>query len=276
VAESANPEYVLGHSDDELKRLARQGHYWGEATLEVIQRAGITTGMHVVDLGCGAGDVSFLAAAAVGSSGSVLGIDRSPEAAATAAGRAKAAGLVNVQFQTRDLNELEPSTAFDALLGRFILMYFADPGTIVRRWLAKLRPGGVVALIEMDMDAARSVPTVPLVETVLDWLRGTFRKAGVPCDFGPQVWKVFRAAGLPDPSLVYRSRVEPSPAPETARYLAETVRSLVPMMERFGIASASEVDIETLSQRLQDALRAADATLVPPGFVGAWTRVPGG
>ena len=276
MRDPANPEYVLGHSDDELNRLARQSHYWGEATLEVLQRAGITTGMRVVDLGCGPGDVSLLAAATVGSSGSVLGIDRSPEAIAAARGRAKAAGLSNAQFQTNDLNELEPSTTFDALLGRFVLMYFAEPGAIVRSWLKHLRPGGIVAFLEMDMNAARSVPTVPLVETTLDWLRGTFRKARVPCDLGPQVWKVFRAAGLPDPPLIYRSRVEPCPAPETAHYLAETVRSLLPMMERFGVASSSEVDIETLAQRLLEALRAEDATILPPGVVGAWTRVPGG
>jgi ubiquinone/menaquinone biosynthesis C-methylase UbiE len=276
VQEPGNPEYVLGHSDDELNRLARQGHYWGEATLEVIQRAGITTGMRVVDLRCGPGDVSLLAANAVGPSGCVLGIDRSPEAVTAAAGRAEAAGLSNVQFQARDLNELEPSATFDVLLGRYVLMYFAEPGSIVRRWLKRLRPGGVVAFIEMDIDACRSVPTVALAETVLDWLRGTFWKARIPCDLGPRVWKVFRAAGLPDPTLVYRSRVEPSPAPETVRYLAETARSLLPMMERFGVASASEVDIETLAPRLEEALRAEDARLLPPGLVGAWTRVPGG
>jgi ubiquinone/menaquinone biosynthesis C-methylase UbiE len=220
--------------------------------------------------------VSFLAAALVGSSGSVLGIDRSPEAVAGGAARAAQANLSNVRFQSGDLNDVVPSLEFDALIGRFVLMYFADPAAMIRRWLKRLRPGGVVALVEMDMNASRSVPTVPLVETTLGWARETFRRAGVPTDFGPRVWRVFRAAGLPDPAMTYRSRVEPSPAPETARYLAETVRSLLPMMERFGVASSSEVDIETLAQRLQEAVRTQDATVLPPGFVGAWTRVPGG
>ncbi len=274
MGEPANPEYVLGHSTDELKRLARQGQYWGEATLELLQRAGIASGMRVVDVGCGQGDVSFLAAAMVGPSGSVIGIDRSPEATAAATARARDARLSNVQFRNGDLNELEVPGPFDALIGRFVLMYFTDAGATLRRLSAGIRPDGVVAFLEMDMAAARSVPTVPLAETVLDWCRETFRRARVPVDFGPQVWKAFRGAGLPDPTLTYRSKVEPSPAPETAGYLAETARSLLPMMERFGVASASDVAIDTLAARLQDALRAREATLLPPAVVGAWTRAP--
>ncbi len=107
MGEAANPEYVLGHSADELERLTRQGQYWSEPTLEVLQRSGVTSGMRVVDVGCGPGDVSLLAATMVGPSGSVWGIDRSPEAIAAARARAKAAGLSNVQFQSGDLNELE-------------------------------------------------------------------------------------------------------------------------------------------------------------------------
>ena len=59
---TSNPDYVLGHGQRELQRLAFQAQYWGEATLELLQRAGVTTGMRVLDIGCGAGDVSLLAA----------------------------------------------------------------------------------------------------------------------------------------------------------------------------------------------------------------------
>src|SRR4029434_1821163 len=93
------PEYVLGHSESELRRLSLQAQYWGEATLELLQRAGIGPGMRVLDLGCGAGDVSILAATLVGSSGSVVGVDLSAEAIAGAPKRAKATGSTQSQFQ---------------------------------------------------------------------------------------------------------------------------------------------------------------------------------
>jgi ubiquinone/menaquinone biosynthesis C-methylase UbiE len=67
----------LGHSESELQRLLNQSHFYGELTEEVLKRAGIAKGMHILDVGCGAGDVSFLAASIVGPAGSVLGVDSS-------------------------------------------------------------------------------------------------------------------------------------------------------------------------------------------------------
>ena len=112
-----------------------------------------------------------------------------------------------------------------------------------------------------------------MVETALERLRDTFRRAGIPVDFGPQVWRIFRAAGLPEPALIVRSKVEPAPALSGTRYIAETVRSLLPMMERLGVASAAEVEIETLADRMQEALADVQASLLSPAVVGTWSTV---
>ena len=61
--------------------------------------------MSVLDVGCGAGDVSFLALSLVGSGGKVIGVDRAPEPVAVAASRAAAAGLANVEFIAGDIAE---------------------------------------------------------------------------------------------------------------------------------------------------------------------------
>jgi ubiquinone/menaquinone biosynthesis C-methylase UbiE len=62
--------------------------------------------MRVLDLGCGAGDVSILAATLVGSSGSVVGVDRSAEAIAGATRRANATGMTQIQFQVSELGRV--------------------------------------------------------------------------------------------------------------------------------------------------------------------------
>ena len=74
------PEYMLGHSDVEIQRLIQQGAILRPITERLLRVAGVSEGMRVLDVGCGGGDVSFLAAELVGPSGSVLGIDRNPEA----------------------------------------------------------------------------------------------------------------------------------------------------------------------------------------------------
>ena len=71
-------------SDYEMARLELQGRALAPATRMIFATAGIRPGMRVLDLGCGAGDVAFVAANLVGPDGEVVGVDRSPEALARA------------------------------------------------------------------------------------------------------------------------------------------------------------------------------------------------
>src|SRR5689334_25437929 len=118
--------YVLGHGSEEHRRLMLQSRFVGELTEAVFARAGLAQGMRVLDVGCGAGDVSLLAAAFVGASGSVLGIDQAPESVALARERANAAGLGNVRFEAARLEEFRSDERFDALVGRLVLLYLKD------------------------------------------------------------------------------------------------------------------------------------------------------
>ncbi|HET9475800.1 MAG TPA: class I SAM-dependent methyltransferase [Steroidobacteraceae bacterium] len=252
-----------------------QGQFWGEATLEVLARAGIEHGMRVLDLGSGAGDVAMLVASLVGETGSVLGIDRAVAAVEAANQRVVAAGLTNVEFRTGSIENLELEDSFDAVVGRLVLMYLKDPaaslGAIARRLLK--RPG-IVAFMEFDMEAARQVPTVPLINDAAGWIRETFRRAGNSPTLGPRLPQVFRAAGLPEPQLIARARIQVAPAIECTQYTTATIRSLLPMMEQLGVVRADEVKIDTLARRMQEALVAADASLIMPTLIGAWARLP--
>src|SRR5438309_1192712 len=64
-------KYVLGHSPSEIRRLVSQAAILRPITERLLRTAGVGRGMRVLDLGCGAGDVSMLAAELVGPSGSV-------------------------------------------------------------------------------------------------------------------------------------------------------------------------------------------------------------
>jgi SAM-dependent methyltransferase len=88
--------YVLGHSQDEIGRLIGQAAILRSTTERLLRSAGIEQGMRVLDLGCGAGDVSMLAGKLVGPSGSVIGIDPNADILAVARARAQADGLPHV------------------------------------------------------------------------------------------------------------------------------------------------------------------------------------
>jgi cyclopropane fatty-acyl-phospholipid synthase-like methyltransferase len=81
-------QFGTGVGDDELARLEAQGRSLAVPTRMILAEAGIRPGMRVLDLGCGAGDVAFLAAGLAGPGGSVVGVDHSAEALARARLRA--------------------------------------------------------------------------------------------------------------------------------------------------------------------------------------------
>jgi len=72
----------------------------------VLRAAGVRSGLRVLDLGSGAGDVALLAARLVGSDGEVVGVERDPEAVAGATARIEKAGVSNVRFVQGDVQTL--------------------------------------------------------------------------------------------------------------------------------------------------------------------------
>jgi ubiquinone/menaquinone biosynthesis C-methylase UbiE len=168
--EQAPRPYPLGYSETEFKRLERQGAFFRDLTEDVLRRAGLAPGMYVLDVGCGIGDVSLLAATLVGPTGAVLGIDRSAKSVDVARRRAAAAGQASVRFEAVELDAFSPPQKFDAVIGRLVLMHLPDPAATLR-WLCRyVRRGGIVAFQEMATSLTRSVPDAPHVRKCTEWI----------------------------------------------------------------------------------------------------------
>jgi ubiquinone/menaquinone biosynthesis C-methylase UbiE len=151
--------------------------------------------MRVLDLGCGAGDVTFVAAGLVGPDGSVVGVDSSPDALARARLRAGQRGLAQVQFVEGDIHDPAPGGPFDAIVERLALWAVPDPAAVLRRQATVLRPGGLVVPIEIDLATIRSLPETAFVNQVKSWLVEAFARAGLVM-LGPRLWAVVEEAGL--------------------------------------------------------------------------------
>lgn len=265
-------EYILGHSEDELVRLERQSLFFAEPTADVLQRAGLKTGMRVLDVGCGVGDVALVAARMVGPEGSVIGIDKSDQAVEIAARRAAAGNLNNVQFQVADLNGYAPNEKYDAIVGRFILLHMPNPAAAVSSLLPLVKPGGVVAFIEMDIRAAATVPKMPLFERCLHFITEVYTRVGLEPDMGSKLFATFRSAGL-KPQMVGSVRIEGPWGTALYEYFVESLRILAPVIERTGVAPASEIGLDTLAERLRSAAIAGEHCFHFPRVIGAWANV---
>jgi SAM-dependent methyltransferase len=269
----ASPQYVLGRSEVESQRLIKQATFLRPSTERVFQKAGISEGMRVLDLGCGAGDVSFLAAELVGPTGSVVGIDVDPGVLAVARARANERGLTWVKFEERAVDTFTTTELFDAVVGRFVLIYQADPVATLRHVSRLVRSGGLVVMQEPDFRVGiATVPTVALWQQVQHWIAETFRRGGVHYDIGGRLYHVFRLAGLPGPALLeHISAGGGATMRPFCENSAEIVRSLLPRIEQFGIATTTEVQVETLAERLEHETCAAECQITYIPIVGAWT-----
>jgi SAM-dependent methyltransferase len=265
--------YLLGHDAAELQRLEEQGRILAPATGMILTLAGIGPGMRVLDLGTGVGDVALAIANRVGPTGSVLGIDRSPSALDVARKRTERARLGNVEFVEGDLTTATIEGPFDAVVGRLVLLYLEDQAAVIRRYVSTIRPGGVFVAMEYEMTAAGMLPPTALSSAVVGWIVEAFRRSGLDPMLGPRLASAFSAGGLPEPTTVgIQGYLDPG-NPVGPRMAASIVRTLLPVIERTGIASPAEVDIETLEQRLAADQADHGAVFKPPTLVGTWARV---
>lgn len=264
--------YALGHSEHELQRLSRQGEAIGPFTRQLFEEAGIKQGMRVLDVGCGSGDVAFLAANLVGHDGEVVGVDRERKAVDWARARAHSQGITNVKFVEGDPTEMEFDRQFDAIVGRLVLMYYAEPVDAIRKLTRHVRPGGLIVFQEVDLANARSFPVAPLYERSLTWIKQTLKDTGAQIYLGLELYSVFLAAGLPGPSMRMDALIGGGPQCPVYEIVAELIQSLLPAMEKMKIASAAEVGISTLVQRMRDEVVALKGVVLSAGFIGAWSR----
>src|SRR5260370_34914762 len=71
IMKHGTTNYALGHSPTEIRRLGIQAAILRPITMRLLQDLGVSPGMRIPDIGCGAGDVALLAAEVLGDPGPV-------------------------------------------------------------------------------------------------------------------------------------------------------------------------------------------------------------
>jgi SAM-dependent methyltransferase len=266
--------YVLGHSAQELSRLNAQARLMYPITRRFLEEAGVGVGMRVLDVGSGAGDVAFLAAQLVGSGGEVVGVDRSPDAVSAATAQATAESVGNVSFLAGDPAEMVFERPFDAVVGRYVLQFQADPAAMLKKLAGHLRPGGLIVFHELDWGGAGSFPPASIFDDCRSWMSETIRLSGAEIHMGSKLHSTFIAAGLPAPTMRLEALVgggERASGP--LQLMAALAPTLLPTAQRLGVAPAAGVDSGTLLERMSNGVRANNSFIVGLYQIGAWSQV---
>jgi len=266
--------YVLGHSERELERLGTQARLVDPITRHFFQAAGIVPGMRVLDVGSGAGHVALLAAEMVGDGGEIIGVDRAPAALAAARARAESRSVRHVTFLEGDPAEMVFDRPFDAVIGRYVLMFQNDSSAMLRKLAAHVRPGGTIVFHEPDWDGARSFPPAPTYDRCCRWIVETLRLLGNETRMGKKLHATFLAAGLAAPSVGLEAFIGGgAKGAEGLTLIADLVETMLPAMERVRVATADEAGLETLAVRMIHEAVANDSVIVGRYEIGAWCRV---
>jgi ubiquinone/menaquinone biosynthesis C-methylase UbiE len=269
---AAHEQYALGRSPQEYARLARQAEIMKPMTRRLFAEAGIQPGMRVLDLGSGAGDVCMLIAEMVGPGGTVIGLDLDNDALLHARERAAATGFANITFACSDFAHYIPDAPLDAIVGRLVLMYQADPAAALAKLTTYLRPGGIVAFIEPWFQ----VPPGPesTTKTAITCIVETLRRSGDHVDLGPRLHRVFQAAGLPLPNMRFEAVMDPREDSPLYDYVADTVAHLLPKAIEYGIPGAAELDTASIASKVRAEMNAVGYAIRVASVVCAWCTKP--
>lgn len=265
--------YVLGHSDGEMERLQSQARLIDPITRRILVEAGIGPGMRVLDVGSGAGDVAFLLAGLVGDAGEVVGIERVHAAVEFATARAAARQSGRVRFLAGEPGDLRADRPFDAVVGRYVLQFQNDPADMLRRLARLTRPGGIVVFHEIDWSGLASFPPASTFDRCCRWGLETLARHGTESRMGSKLYAAYVAAGLSAPSLRSETMIgDGRHNADVLGLMADLTATLLPEMERLGVATAAEVGVDTLLDRLKAEVYGLTGIVMGHLQIGAWTR----
>jgi trans-aconitate methyltransferase len=265
------PDYVLGYSDLEQLRLIRQARVLAPLTEAFLRGAGIVSGMRVLDVGCGMGDVTMLVAQIIGPAGSIESIDLDRPSIETAQRRVSALGLENVKFHRADLSTFAAAEPFDAIVGRLVLEFVPDTTAVIRRLCNLLRPNGIMAFQEPSWKIwLAHTSHLPLRSAVTVLIHDVLVASGANTEMELPIYRAFLAAGLSCAEM--RIELPIGDSREFRSLLHDLLVAVWPRAEALRLPLEKLGDPETLASRLDDELDAVKSFASFVGLVGASAR----
>jgi SAM-dependent methyltransferase len=192
-------QYVLGSSSAERERLLKQARLHEQEARWLLDQTGIRFGWRAIDIGCGPLGIMDLLAERVGPTGHVVGLDREPEMLTVAKDLIAERPLKNVQLVEADgaATGLDRAS-FDLAHARLVLVNVPNPEQILAEMTALVRPGGVVAVQEVDWLSWTCEPPHPAWDRLREANEAVWRDRGGDVYIGRRLPGLLRAEGLVD------------------------------------------------------------------------------
>lgn len=258
--------YVIDGGPKGKERLGLLARAVGPTTARLFDQGMVRTGMHVLDVGCGGGNVTLELARRVGPQGRAIGIDADAIILELARTDAAIAGLRNVEFRHGDARESVEPSGFDLVYARFLLSHLAKPEQTLASMIRATRPGGLVIVEDIEIDAIFCYPACSAFTQCHDLYARVVRHNGGDPNIGPKLAHMFLQAGL---ATVGVQVVQPVHREGECKGIAQvTLERIAAAVTTAGLASPAE--LATLAAELHHCTARADTIMSLPRIFQVW------
>ena len=179
-------------------------------------------------------------------------------------------GVSNVEFHASDLRHSSFTHSFDVVCARFLLTHLKDPGTLVRVFCDHLRPGGRMAVEDVDFSGYFTYPDSPAFQRYRELYCATVIRRGGDPNIGPRLPSLLQNAGLTDVGVHI---VQPVALKGDAKLATPlTMENIADTVLDDGLATREEID--RIVRELYEFAANPTTLAGTPRIVQSWGRRP--
>lgn len=187
--------YLLGDSSVEAARLRAQARLWDPVAEALFDRVGVKRGARVLEVGPGQGSLHLALRRRVGKP--IDAVERSEAFANRLRSICRRDGLGEGRIWESDLLHTRlPRAEYDFIFARWVFLFLPDPGAHVKKLVAALKPGGILAVQDYYRKTLSMVPEPPEWRHFVESDDAFFASQGGNASVGDQLPTLFRKAGL--------------------------------------------------------------------------------
>jgi SAM-dependent methyltransferase len=264
--------YPLGGTQTEKERLLRQAKSYEPHTRWLLDQIGVASGWRAIDIGCGPIGILDLLSERVGPRGLVVGLEREPRFCEMAREEISKRGLSNVKIVEADaLSPGLDKASFDLVHERLVLINVQAREALLSEMMSLLRPGGTVALEDVDNASWLCHPPHRSWDVLLNAFHTVFHGGGGDGFIGRRLPELLRSAGAQD--VHTHITVDVVPIGDYRRThlvsLIDSVRGKV-----IGLGLMSEHELQEHRDALLGHLTHPATTVIDKLLVQCWGKKP--
>ena len=263
--------YLLGDSRREAARLRRQARLWDPTAHAVFDKVKVGPGWRVLEVGPGKGSLHMELRRRV--KGPIDAVERSRPFAAALRTRCSRDGYGQGTIWETDLIDAPlPRAAYDLIFSRWVFLFLPDPEAHLRKLVAALKPGGVLAIEDYCRATLRRIPEPPHWENFLKADLAFFASQGGDANIGARLPDLYQRAGLDvidvTPTIKYGRAGSP-----VWNWVSGYFMGVMPQLAKFAPFTATQA--AGLQRDWVAAGRQRTSWLIGPTLVDVVGRKPG-